>query len=105
MKLNGWMRLGAVASVVWSPIGFLWGNSIGIHQGDPAIALLRACHEGPQVWEICEAQFTRDYTQQIQFHWWFGVVMMALPIIFTWLFSWIAIKVFRWVQIGFKEHT
>ena len=102
MKLNGWKRLGVVASVLWVPIGFFWGNSIGIHEGDPAVASLKSCMERGEDWKLCESLFSNEYTVETQYHWLYGVVLMVLPIIFAWLFAWVVIKVFRWVQIGFE---
>lgn len=103
MKLNGWQRLGVVASVVWAPIGFLWGNSIGLHEGDPAVASLKACMQRDEDWKLCQAVFSNEYPIEVQYHWWFAVVGMLLPIAFAWLVAWVSIKVFRWVRVGFAQ--
>jgi hypothetical protein len=103
MNLNGWQRLGVVASVVWAPIGFFGGNSIGIHEGDPAVASLKACMERGEDWKLCQGVFSNEYAIETQYHWLYGAMMTVLPIIFAWLLVWVGTKVFRWVRVGFAQ--
>jgi hypothetical protein len=43
MRLNGWQRIGIVASVVWVFVGGFWGNQIGFSQGDYVREAYRQC--------------------------------------------------------------
>jgi len=62
MRLNGWQRIGIVASVVWFVVGGLWG----IHEvyevaGRNAELATSMCLAGPKP-EQCDARYTEVFT-------------------------------------------
>ena len=76
MRLNGWQRLGVVASALWVPVGLVkGGNSYSDWQ------LIGGYYIDPTVLAIC---------------------WIALPILFGWLAVYTAIFVTRWVRRGFS---
>ena len=105
MRLNGWQRLAVVAGVVWLPIGFIWGNSIGIHQGDWVSDALVRCvsNTTDEAGEnMCMAHFHAVWPQAIAYHWWYAAAMVFMPIPFL-LLAWLCWRVVRWVQVGFAQ--
>ena len=104
IQLNGWQRIGVVVSIVWFFVGGFWGNSIGIHQGDSATALLKLCLKyDPDHWDRCNGQFSHDYPIAIQGHWWLALIIAIVPIILGWLLTYAIIRIVKWIRRGFSE--
>jgi hypothetical protein len=108
MRLNGWQRLGVIASVVWLPVGLLGGNAWWIHaNGSPSVRLLQFCLETSEAtrttWAACHRQFNTSYPAAIAGHWWAGLVCAIVPILLAWGFAWVCVRLFRWVRAGFAR--
>src|SRR5262245_57540869 len=82
MRLNGWQRIGIVASVVWMIVGGMWGNEVGLRQGDyVGEAYVRCLAErsvqpdgGPPQdfdWGSCKARFEKDWAEAVKDHWYY----------------------------------
>lgn len=109
MRLNGWQRLGVVLAIAWLPIGFFWGNSIAMHQGDWAVSLLKLCESGPSQqdsWNHCETAFEANWKAAMAYHWWYVAIVVFLPFPLL-LIVWGVVRglkrVVRWVYAGFAS--
>jgi hypothetical protein len=109
IRLNGWQRIGIVLSVIWAIGGGVWGNSISIHEGDSALAILSPLrsrcyetHHGPRDWTQCEQDFDRDYSEAIKYHWHYAAVVAFVPILLAWLIVYAFISLWRWIRRGFN---
>jgi len=70
MRLNGWQRIGVIASAVWGIAGWLIGNSIGLHGGDLAESEFADCIASPiTTGDACLAHFRTAYAAGIDGHW------------------------------------
>jgi hypothetical protein len=47
LRLNGWQRIGVIASVLWAIGGAFWGNNIRLREGDWVLEEYRACLHAP----------------------------------------------------------
>lgn len=107
-RLNGWQRLGVIVSVIWLPIGFLWGNSLFIQvQTDGPERVMMSCNKinsalGKPL-EECYKQFHSAYAASIAGHWWAGVVAAILPLLLAWGLAWVGLCLGRWVHAGFTK--
>jgi uncharacterized membrane protein len=103
MRLNGWQRIGIVASVIWIFVGGFWGNNIGIHEGDWAINLYRVCLDAnPNGWDECTKTFDSNYVAAVQYHWYYAAFLAFVPIPLAWLIAWGLISLARWIRRGFE---
>ena len=103
MRLNGWQRLGVIASIVWAVIGGFLGDDIGIHAGDWASRALLACLEmGAQSDAVCDATFRHDFTAAVANHWYYAAFLGLGPIPVAWVIAYGLIGIWRWVVSGFK---
>jgi hypothetical protein len=104
MRLNGWQRIGIVASVIWAIGGAIWGNNIGIHEGDWAVAMLSHCYETHSGdWTQCDQDFHRDYSVAIGNHWLYAAVFGLVPIPLGWLIVYGFVGLWRWIRRGFRS--
>ncbi len=119
MRLNGWQRIAIVLGTIWIPIGFFWGNSLGIHRGDWAIEAWEECLDRTEqqyaernskdldaAQDKCKGDFMPDYNESIRGHEFYGILMVVageLCLRLAWLLLWFAWRTFRWVYAGFKS--
>jgi hypothetical protein len=119
MHLSGTQRIVVVLVVIWIPIGFLWGNLLGIQKGDWAIESRDICLDAAaqrysqsaldsKAWDAanadCWARFQHQYDISIRGHEGEGALMVVgglLFLVLAWLLLWIAWRVFHWVYEGF----
>ncbi len=105
-KLNGWQRIGAILSVVWFFAGGLWGNSLGIHEGDWAVSSFSFClnHDAEphmKTPQQCSDTFEQEYVEAIKYHWWYALFLGLVPIPIGWGLAYGSIGLVRWVRRGF----
>jgi uncharacterized membrane protein len=105
MRLNGWQRLGIVASVIWIFVGGFLGNSLGIHEGDWAVSMYKLCLHASPDWNTCSKIFDRDYVEAVQYHWYYAAILAFVPIPIAWLVGWGFVALVRWVRSGFKPSS
>ena len=102
-QLNGWQRIGIVLSVIWILVGGFWGNTIGFHEGDPALYAHRVCLEThPDDWPGCGRIFTRDFIEATKDQ---AAFVAFVPIPIAWLIVYGFVGLFRWIGRGFKPLT
>lgn len=105
MHLNGWHRLGIVFSVIWLFVGGLWGNSLGIHEGDWVANRYQFCLEHDAEPHMpnstqCQAAFEKDWPEAIKYHWWEALIVAVVPIPLAWLLAYGLIALIRWIRRG-----
>jgi hypothetical protein len=116
MAMKGWIRLGIVLSVLWLPVGYIWGMSGDNWATKYYIQCVemnddRAYHDNNDLdmkrWEErdqrCQENFTRSRPaafkeQQIN-----AAVLAIFPIVLGWILGVVAIAVGRWVYRGFMS--
>ena len=107
MRLNGWQRIGIVASVLWVISGGLWGNSVGLSQGDYVAEAYKRClaaHLGQSDDSAaCSAEFKKDWPEAIKYHWHYAAAFAFIPIPLAWLAVWGLVSLVRWVRAGFDQ--
>lgn len=113
MRLNGWQRIGVIASVSWFVIGGLWINSLVIADlGASATANYSACLSARSIqpdgsvpadtdWGPCSKKFAVDFPVAVADHWTYAVVYTAIPIPIVWLIVYGMVGLVRWVRAGF----
>jgi hypothetical protein len=74
MRLNGWQRIGIVASAVWIPYGAVYGCRLG-YAGE------------------CS---TEDLHALIAFY-------AIAPVVAGWIVAWVAVWAVRWIWRGFVK--
>jgi hypothetical protein len=103
MRLNGWQRIGVIASAVWGIAGWLIGNSIGLHGGDLAESEFADCIASPiTTGDACLAHFRTAYAAGIDGHWLTAAFWAVIPILLGWLAAWTIVALTRWVRRGFE---
>ncbi len=103
MRLNGWQRIGVVASIVWLLYGAYVGNEHGLHQGDWARDVYQACVDEPRAnHEDCSQQFDRNWRSATQYHWEYAALYGLVPIPFGWLSVYSLLFLSRWIRSGFR---
>lgn len=103
MRLNGWQRIGVIASGAWGVVGFVIGDSIGMHGGDLAQDEFSDCLASPSGdYDACLAHFKVAYAAGIDGHWLTAALWALVPILFGWLAAWTIVALVRWVRRGFN---
>ena len=103
-RLNGWQRIGIIVSILWALGGGFWGNEIGLHQGDFAVTVERDCSEAPNAnFAACEAQFDKDWSEAIKYHWYYAAFLGLVPIPLGWLSIYGVVGLVKWVRKGFTS--
>jgi hypothetical protein len=89
MRISGWKRVGVAVSVVWLLAGGYWGNSMGLHRGDFAVAQFAVCLENSEnpgnASGVCLDQFDKNYAEAIKDHWRQALIVGIAPIPVAWL--------------------
>jgi hypothetical protein len=104
LRLNGWQRIGIVASVLWAISGAFWGNNLGIHEGDWTVEAYKLCLEAPNSNRAsCEKTFEKDWPVAISNHWVYSAFFGLVPIPLGWLVVYGVIALVRWIRTGFNR--
>ena len=99
IKLNSWQRIGVVLSVFWAVGGALWGNDLGLQQGNWVVDRLIGCYEIHSIcWTPCYSDFNRDYPEAIKYHWHYAAIVAVAPIPLAWLVVYGFIGLWRWIS-------
>jgi hypothetical protein len=104
-------RVGVVLSALWFIGGGLWGNNLGIHDGDWIFDLYGTCLRsaynaaGVGVYAATDAcardLITRWDAWPEGKHRLVGVLVVGvIPIVFGWIFAGFCIRVRRWIMHG-----
>ena len=118
MRLNGWKRIGAIASVVWMLGGSIWFTSVILSRANrEAGSAYDFCqetkHRGPPASDIqkidCAERATRARRRSIETESGnltpvgAGAVGALLVLLVAYLLSWVVWKGVLWVRGGFQN--
>ena len=108
MRLNGWIRIGIIASVAWVFVGGYLGNRLVINQAELAMmTTLQLCNYHPEgaplapAPVVCGRQANAAWDKAVKYHWETAAVVAFVPIPFAWLLVWGLVALVRWVRAGF----
>ncbi len=103
MKLNGWQRIGVVASV-------LWGVGAAIYERSGQVNMANAFYESalrncsPELANACTNRATDTYVNLLALNFVevSNIVFVAIgPVLAGWALAYLIVKVVRWVKAGF----
>lgn len=98
MRLNGWQRVGLVASVLWAIGGGFWGLS---ESQSLAVLLHKACLSSVTDWNVCDKRLAEAWpslpTQLL-----YVAIYGLAPILLAWPAVYGIIRLVRWIRTGFK---
>ena len=122
MRLNGWQRIGVVASVAWAVAGLCWGYSIGSHEGDYTRDYFERCkdtaynefrnqsHTPKSAMKTLESDLAtcridenKRHEQATSNQIPYALMMGLLPIPLGWFGVYGGLALIRWVRKGFAE--
>jgi hypothetical protein len=104
MALNGWQRIGVVASVLWAIVGPIYVMNKDIeHASKQASVSMHLCYEAGE--KNCLEQFDATYAASRSTpRGWVGWAILAfVPIVAAWLLAWGLVALLRWIRAGFKR--
>jgi hypothetical protein len=113
VRLNGWQRIGVVASFCWFIGGGLWINGFVIDDlTAPVTAEFRRCLESRSIqpdgnipvnsdWGPCFEKFGSDYTSAVANHWYYAATFTLIPIPTVWLIIYGLVALARRIKAGF----
>jgi hypothetical protein len=103
-QLNGWQRMGVVASVVWFPVGFFYGSGQAIDSATAMVSFrLRMCFDRPAAeYAACNATFSKDWAAAVEgsHRWAWAFAFAIVPIVLARLLIWGLVAIVRWVAAG-----
>jgi hypothetical protein len=113
MRLNGWQRIGIVASVCWFVVGGFWINSLVINGlGASVKTEYRHCLDRHSFqpdgsvpadtdWGPCDKKFEADWSAAVADHWSYAAAYTLIPIPIAWLVVYGLVALVRWIKAGF----
>jgi hypothetical protein len=106
MQLNGWQRLGVIASIIW--IIFAVMNHLGNHD-KLAISIYNSQFNACTIenMDVCSAAAQKNILENLKY-WDAEKVDMALsvliPLFLAWISAYLAVFLVRWVRSGFSKN-
>jgi hypothetical protein len=109
MRLNGWQRIGIVASVVWAIGGPLYLTQRAFDDPlEQSGFVYRVCRDGPTDPAICSARSKQALDEAIQADpmaqvgWGPWAAKAFIPVLVGWLLVYALVYLVRWIRAGFK---
>jgi hypothetical protein len=108
LKLNGWQRLGMVASITWGIVGYMHQRNTDFHREVAAQSVVyQACSDtaamrGNFDFSGCAADASRLDSALSTDALGNALVFAFGPIVLGWVVTYLAIFVFGWVRRGFS---
>ena len=111
MRLNGWVRLGIVASVLWAVGAYLYQNNAVNerasraydHWAKQCMAVERLKNSDKQDFEKCYAMGEEMMMLAFKEAKGEAAALALIPIPLAWLFGWLIVVIWRWVAKGFQK--
>jgi hypothetical protein len=93
MRLNGWQRIGIVASVIWAIGAPIYMDSAAERDADEKFS-----------WVQCFQRASRAYESVPRYHFTSanGAFVALAPIPVGWLIAYALVYLVRWIRAGFK---
>lgn len=111
LHLNGWQRVGIVASVLWVIGGSLAGRDADIRRASAMYsATYGICTQAEELrsnydFSGCSKQASEAYEVQLKGSWEHVAVVSFGTVILAWPLAYMLIGIWRWVKRGFKTSS
>jgi hypothetical protein len=105
MRLNGWQRIGIVASIIWAISGPLWVY----YTASPQQSLVAEEHFGTCLDSktidpnVCQTNYEQEIAFARNFLWKVATVVCLMPLLLGWLGTYGIRGVTRWIRVGFRN--
>ena len=105
MKINGWQRLGIIASVTWALGAYFYTFNHEQQAGiELSVALDSGCREAhPEQGKQCDEKMYANVIRNLPAEREDAAIVAFAPIPFAWGFAYLAVFLFRWVRRGFAR--
>ena len=106
MKLNGWQRIGVLASAVWMLGGGIYTlNHVSNDDIQTASELTLSCEEanGGQGSAACDQQAGDYLAQTYKWEWITASIIAIVPVPLGWGSAYLVLFLVRWVKRGFEK--
>jgi hypothetical protein len=107
LKLNGWQRIGIIASVLWVICGFFYTfsveeKSLGQLNADIHAPCFESAHDDA-AWKVCEDAMMKQAMSDLHFERTLATVVAFVPIPLAWGFVYLVLFLVRWIRRGFAR--
>jgi hypothetical protein len=107
MRLNGWQRIGIVASVIWAIGAPIYLDQAALQEASAAFSrYYEACRDVPSNDpDQCFQRAGRVYDTVPRYHLLSanGAVAALVPVGLGWLLAYALVYLVRWIRAGFKQ--
>src|SRR5262249_12846410 len=107
MRLNGWQRIGIVASVIWAIGAPIYLDHAAQQNAMEAFgSYYEACRDNPSSeldWRFERARWASDTVTRYQLLSVNGVVVALVPVGLGWLLAYALVYLVRWIRAGFQR--
>ena len=104
MKINGWQRIGIVASLLWALGGGVYEGKRRLKFADDVYSnLMDSCLKGDSYREcIQQAGKTHEHMRAFNGHDVLQILTVSIvPVVAGWLLAYLSLMTFRWIRVGF----
>ena len=107
MRVNGWQRVGVVLSVLWAIGAAIYIRSAQVQNANSLFQMkFSAClNEKSATIEACSNKVSLQNAMNVTTYWPDVAFFAFSPVIAGWLVAYIALKTFRWVNVGFSKKS
>jgi len=106
MHLNGWQRIGIVASVIWAIGAPIYLDSVAQQEAIGAFThYYQACLDNPIEFEQCleRARWAYNTVTRYPLLSANGAIAALVPVGLAWLLAYALVYLGRWIRAGFKH--
>lgn len=106
MRINGWQRVGVVLSILWAIGAAIYVRSAQVQHADSLFQMkFSAClNEQSANVEACSNKVSLQNAMDVTAYWPDVAFFAFAPVIAGWLVACIALRIFRWVKVGFSKN-
>jgi len=104
VRLNGWQRIGALASDVWVLAGSVYLINKDTHHATKQASLsMKACYQAGR--KDCLKVYDATYaaSRDVKATWGNWAMLAFVPIVAAWLVVWGTVTLLRWIRAGFRS--
>jgi hypothetical protein len=107
-KLNGWQRIGVVASVVWIlGAGFYTLDAVQESDSKTAVAAALECEshipQGITTLAECDKRMTDYEAETYSGEWADAAIVAFVPVPLAWGLAYLTLFLTRWIKRGFRK--
>ena len=104
MRLSGWQRIGALASVVWVLAGPVYLFNADMHHAIKQARLsMKDCYQAGR--KDCLKVYDATYvaSRNIRRTWASWAIIAFVPIVAAWLLVWGTLAILHWIRAGIRR--